>query len=915
MSDPSEFKLEFDASEAAAAARAASDVERLADSLDHVASASAKTRAKTLIGGFGGISSDAKASKAALEKATGYGIGQRRPTQIFSAQAFANLQNHANAVVKLRKSYTALAPASRSAALGLKMLGVHGAGLRKVSIDAAKSEIALRRLYRMKGGGLRGALGVAGSISERFNVPQRAGSALISGAGSVAKGALGVAGSAATIGGGAAVVGASLLGFNMAETAIEAQRVKFALDSITKGQGDQWWATSAEYAKRFGLNVNTVAENLMNMKASGFSDEMAKTLFLRMGDLRSLGATEDTISRALLAIRQVEAAGKLQGDELNQLSEAGINANFVYAELSKTLGKTVPQIIKMKEAGQLSSDIVIPAIANAIGAKTGGKAAGVAGENAATKTVIGQWGRLKGAFSVASTEAIGSDALLPLQKAISSFTAWLSGDGGQKAIGAFGSVLTRMFEAAPNIINGVIWLLDTGIPAAWNAFSTSFTTSGGGEAIDSMLTGFSNIAGDNGQSAERSLRSIGSAAGQLAGSLVTLTGYLVTAVGWLEKLGGVWNVVDKAMWLTPLASIKAVQAGVGWLSSSGEGDKSSATPIPGSSAASAQATTDGIGIGLSLADGMRQGMTYGAPGVADAAAMLGNVANTSVRETEGIHSPGRRMAELGGYESEGFALGMARSAPLVYQASSSIGDTATAGVSDATQARPYSRTMARIGEANGSGYSYGFSDSARRFESSVGSTSNASRMGFVESSSTAPGVGVSIVSTGPSTVTRSPMFSGSPSLSSGFAPAIPSASGPSILPPVSQTANSGASVLSKPAPWAATGAPVLPAGQPAIAPVVSGSASQMSAAMGGASETVATGVSGSAAAISASAAQVAPSTAQPAGGTATIQVQVDVHVTGGTDAAHQGQQIGASAARALEPELAQLLRRFNYSGV
>ncbi|MGE5787459.1 MAG: tape measure protein, partial [Myxococcales bacterium] len=265
-------------------------------------------------------------------------------TRAFSPGAWSNLQNHANAVVRLQKSYRQLAPASALAGRALRTFGVSGNALRRVSVDAAKTEVALRRLYRLKGGGARGALAVGGAVNRRYGLGQRAASALGGGALSVA----GMAGSAGLAIGGAAAAGAGMLGWNMASTAIEAERVKFALDSITNGNGAQWWATASDYAKRFGLNVNAVADNLMNMKASGFTDDMTKTLFLRMGDLRSLGATEETIGRALLAIRQVQAAGRLQGDELNQLSEAGINANFIYTELSKTLHKTVPEIIKMK---------------------------------------------------------------------------------------------------------------------------------------------------------------------------------------------------------------------------------------------------------------------------------------------------------------------------------------------------------------------------------------------------------------------------------------------------------------------------------------------------------------------------------------------------------------------------------------
>ncbi|HSW50350.1 MAG TPA: tape measure protein, partial [Bryobacteraceae bacterium] len=266
-----------------------------------------------------------------------------------------NYKEHSVALERLRRGHLAGAPAMARFGRELRGFGVHGATLRKFTVDAAKTEAALRRLYRISGGGLRGAATVTRALASRAwngGLREKAGSALWAGA----KGAAGLAVGGAALAGGGAALGGGILGWNMAQTAIEAERVRFALDRITEGQGDKWWAQSADYARRFGLNINGVAENLMQMKASGFSDEMTKTLFLRMGDLRSLGATEETIGRALLAIRQVQAAGRLQGDELNQLSEAGINANFVYDALSKKLGKSRTEIIKLKEAGKLTSE-------------------------------------------------------------------------------------------------------------------------------------------------------------------------------------------------------------------------------------------------------------------------------------------------------------------------------------------------------------------------------------------------------------------------------------------------------------------------------------------------------------------------------------------------------------------------------
>jgi tape measure domain-containing protein len=466
-----------------------------------------------------------------------------------------------------------------------------------------------------------------------------------------------------------------MLAVEMTKTAIEADRVRFALDRVTNGDGQKWWSLSADYAKRFGLNVNSVADNLMNMQASGFSEDMTKTLFLRMGDLRALGATEETIGRALLAIRQVQAAGRLQGDELNQLSEAGINANFVYAELSKTLGKTIPEIIKMKEAGELTSAIVIPAIANAIGAKTGGGAAGAAGEAAATQTVSGQWGRMTGAFSVASTNALGSDAMAPLRLAISNFTDWISGPGGSAAIGGFGKMLTGLFEQAPVVIEKVIWLFDEGLPAAWKGFSAGFEEAGGSAVFGALSNGLSNLAGDNGEQARSSLASLGQTMGSLAGSLATLVGWLVQATSALTSLVDVGSVFSSTV-----APITGIFKGFNGAGDASIGDALRQTPIfQGLSGAFS-------GIGLDMANGLASGLSAGNPAVQAAASQLATAAEMAARDTSETHSPSKAFERVGMDQGDGNAQGLIKSIPQIQSASTAMTNGSLSSAKDASTA-------------------------------------------------------------------------------------------------------------------------------------------------------------------------------------------------------------------------------------
>jgi tape measure domain-containing protein len=514
MSDDVEFSLGLHGDLGAVARKMAADLKALEHELDRTRTASAKLDS--------GLLGRAKGSNANDVKA---------------------LQDHDRAIRNLRRSNLQGAPAMRQMGAVLRGFGAHGSTLRRFTVDAAKTETALRRLYRIKGGGLRGAGAVVGSMASRaWNGGGRAavGSALWSGV----KGAAGMALGGTALAAGGAAAGAGMLGLNMAGTAIEAERVKFALDRITDGNGAKWWATSSDYARKFGLNVNSVADSLMQMKAVGFSDDLAKESYLRFGDMRSQGVSAEGIDRALLGLKQLKAAGIANMEDMNQVTEGlMLSKGLIFEQLGKSKGKTAKEMRDLQGNGKVSSDDMIGAIFKAIAIQTKSPQAGAAGSAATSSTVTGAWDKLKATWSVASADALGGSSLDPLKQSLMSFTSWIEGAGGQKAIGAMGGVMTRLFAAAPGMIEKLIWLLDTGLPEAWSGFTAGLESSGAGAAMDNITSGFRDMAGPDGENAKASLRSFGSDVGALAGSLATLCGWIVKVIGYASQLGDAWSVI------------------------------------------------------------------------------------------------------------------------------------------------------------------------------------------------------------------------------------------------------------------------------------------------------------------------------------------------------------------------------------
>lgn len=94
--------------------------------------------------------------------------------------------------------------------------------------------------------------------------------------------------------------------------------------------------------------------------AYGFTTQEAKRMTQAMLDFAAgSGATSDVMNQVSLALGQIRAKGKLSGQEILQLVNAGVN---VYEVLSGAFGKSTAEITKMIEKGLIPADDAINAI-------------------------------------------------------------------------------------------------------------------------------------------------------------------------------------------------------------------------------------------------------------------------------------------------------------------------------------------------------------------------------------------------------------------------------------------------------------------------------------------------------------------------------------------------------------------------
>lgn len=260
------------------------------------------------------------------------------------------------------------------------------------------------------------------------------------------------------------------------------QATQFAFRQIlgSSAAADDAWGRAQKIAESTGISIQEIAGSMNALLAQGMGIGEVEELTKRFADLKALNpaANIDGIARALM---QIKATGKLQGDELMQLNEAGLASDKVYAQLEKRLGKTRDEILKMQAAGKISSQDAIEAIKAALRETTGKEAGAVAAEMA-EKTLGGAIGRLKVQFE--KLLMMDSPAFEKVAKLVNKISDGLASGKAQP-------ILDAIFESINKITDALL-----AIPAdsmAQKIQAVAFAIGAVGSAIAFTITALDKI--------------------------------------------------------------------------------------------------------------------------------------------------------------------------------------------------------------------------------------------------------------------------------------------------------------------------------------------------------------------------------------------------------------------------------------
>lgn len=147
---------------------------------------------------------------------------------------------------------------------------------------------------------------------------------------------------------------------------IEQTRVSFETMLGSAKKGDALIENLFDFANRSPYNVRTVQRNAETLLGFGLAHEKVLPAMRMLGDVSR--GNKERFNNMTLAYAQMQSAGKLMGQDLLQMINAGFNP---LQYISEATGKSMSVLRKEMEQGAISSDMVEQAFARATG--EGGK--------------------------------------------------------------------------------------------------------------------------------------------------------------------------------------------------------------------------------------------------------------------------------------------------------------------------------------------------------------------------------------------------------------------------------------------------------------------------------------------------------------------------------------------------------------
>lgn len=232
------------------------------------------------------------------------------------------------------------------------------------------------------------------------------------------------------VGTGAALAGVTAAGAVGVKTAAQLETAQIAFTTML-GSGEKaksFLGDLKTFAAKTPFDLPGLQTSAQSLISIGIDASKVLPIMTTLGNVTSgMGTGSEGIKRATVALQQMNAAGKISAEDLNQLRDAGIP---VYELLTAATGKTTAEISEMRDKGKLGRE-ELEALMSALETGRGFERFNGLMEQQ-SMSLTGLWETLKDTFSVGMADAV-APALPILKSALGGTIAWLSDTAVPKA--------------------------------------------------------------------------------------------------------------------------------------------------------------------------------------------------------------------------------------------------------------------------------------------------------------------------------------------------------------------------------------------------------------------------------------------------------------------------------------------------
>lgn len=214
----------------------------------------------------------------------------------------------------------------------------------------------------------------------------------------------------------------------------------------SKKKATKFMDSAKKFASDTPFDTSAVVSNAQRMLAYGFSDKDIIPDLTKIGNASAaLGAGEEGISRVSRALGQMKTNGRLNAEDMNQLTDVGINA---WKYLADAEGKSIAQIREMSQKGEISGDKAVKTILNGLKEFDGMM------DKTSNSTVSGLMSNIKDTFDINIVSKWGKGLQKGATKGLGEFADYL--DKSDAKLKEAGTSLEKLGEyASTSVFKGL----------------------------------------------------------------------------------------------------------------------------------------------------------------------------------------------------------------------------------------------------------------------------------------------------------------------------------------------------------------------------------------------------------------------------------------------------------------------------